>query len=199
MSTQAERLGHADVVGRTGPRSGSDRGNPVGDKRKRHLRLDSHPGIRIGFHGARPSSDGGPFAHRKPGQRPGLTAMTMDCPRDSRRSRSRRPTLVGFDPLLRPRLPGGLRGLRRRRAVAGRTGVQSVHRWAHCRPGRGVHEPDVPLPERDARRARQAARTGGVEPALGGACGDGETASPGHPRTRHLRAPEQQFIPGTSA
>jgi hypothetical protein len=68
----------------------------VGDARTRPLRLDFHPRIRLEFHGARLSSDGGLLAYRELDERLDLTSMATDWLVDTRRGLNKRHALVGL-------------------------------------------------------------------------------------------------------
>ncbi len=68
----------------------------MGDGKKRPVRVDFHPRIRLEFHGARLSSDGGLLAYRELDERLGLTSLAEDWLVDSRRGRNKRHGLVGL-------------------------------------------------------------------------------------------------------
>ena len=68
----------------------------MGDARKRPVRLEFHPRIRLEFHGARLSSDGGLLAYRELDERLGLTAMVESWLVDTRLGLNKRHSLIGL-------------------------------------------------------------------------------------------------------
>ena len=68
----------------------------MGDARKRPVRLEFHPRIRLEFHGARVSSDGGLLAYRELDERLGLTAMVESWLVDTRLGLNKRHSLIGL-------------------------------------------------------------------------------------------------------
>ena len=68
----------------------------MGDARKRPVRLEFHPRIRLEFHGARLSSDGGLLAYRELDERLGLTAMVESWLVDTRLGLNKRHALIGL-------------------------------------------------------------------------------------------------------
>ena len=68
----------------------------MGDARKRPVRLEFHPRIRLELHGARLSSDGGLLAYRALDERLGLTAMVESWLVDTRLGLNKRHALIGL-------------------------------------------------------------------------------------------------------
>ena len=68
----------------------------MGDARKRRVRLEFHPRIRLEFHGARLSSDGGLLAYRELDECLGLTAMVESWLVDTRLGLNKRHALIGL-------------------------------------------------------------------------------------------------------
>ena len=68
----------------------------MGDAGKRPLRVDFSPRLRLEFHGARLSSDGGLLAYRELDERLGLTAMADDLLVDTRHGLNTRHSLIGL-------------------------------------------------------------------------------------------------------
>ena len=86
----------------------------MGEGKKRALRVDFNSSVRLEFHGARLSSDGGLLAYRELDEKLGLTSIADTCLVDSRRGQNKRHSLVG---LLRQSIYARLAGYEGHHAV----------------------------------------------------------------------------------
>ena len=169
---------------------------------KEPLRVAFYRRIKLEFHGARITSDGGLLAYRELDDVLGLTAMAASALGEGRRGRNIRHHLLG------PAAPGGLwpaRRLRRRqrcRAARPRSGDARHRRPGGHRPAGGLDQPDGPVrdrvagergePRRARRPVRRLDRPGAPAPAAGRH----------HPRHGQLREPNpwhsRRARPGTA-
>ncbi len=68
----------------------------MGEGKKRALRLDFNTSVRLEFHGARLSSDGGLLAYRELDEKLGLTASAATSLVDTRRGLNKRHSLTAL-------------------------------------------------------------------------------------------------------
>ena len=157
---------------------------------KSPLRVAFDRRIKLEFHGARITSDGGLLAYRELDDAFGLTAMAASTLGEGRRGKNIRHQLLG------PAAPGGLRParrLRRRqrcRAARPRSGDARHRRPGGHRPAGGLDQPDGPLRDRVAGHRGEPRGAHGPVRRLDRPGASAAAAGRHHPRHGQLREPD---------
>ena len=69
----------------------------MGERKKRALRVQFDRSVKLEFHGAKITSDGGILVHRELDEVLGLMAMAEEVLHDKRRGKNKQHTLTGLD------------------------------------------------------------------------------------------------------